>query len=294
MIVSVLKGGVGNQLFQYAFARSLSIRTGSTLYFDKSWFSTSLAKKTGAIRKIALNDFQVNGKFLPDGYARSITAIAQYLGECTHLKSILDNHVFLIDQNNVFPQLKKLRKNRCSLVLIDGFWQSEDFFSNIKRILRQELILNYALTPQDRKIANEIKTRNSVSLHVRRGDYANSKRTNRRHGVLDMDYYHAAVDRIAGQTKASFIYVFSDDIPWCRENLVFDQPWRLVSDNSRKISSELHIMACCRHHIIANSSFSWWGAWLGEKKGSRIIAPKHWFKSGPELFRIVPERWIRL
>jgi hypothetical protein len=136
----------------------------------------------------------------------------------------------------------------------------------------------------------------AVSIHVRRGDYVSDAGTNRFHGTCSVDYYHDAVDRISGFAPASHFFVFSDGIDWAKENLRLRQPVTYVDFNDgEKNYEDLRLMSLCKHHIIANSSFSWWGAWLNPNPDKIVIAPKKWFND-PSINTddLIPNSWLRL
>ncbi|HEY2374035.1 MAG TPA: alpha-1,2-fucosyltransferase [Gaiellaceae bacterium] len=177
-------------------------------------------------------------------------------------------------------------------VLLVGYWQSEAYFSDARDVIRSELRfpgLSSAYTQSESTVANP----SAVSVHVRRGDYVTSPQTNAVHGALGVDYYRRALAHVANRvSKPSFI-VFSDDPEWVERELARELPLTVVSGGDPV--QELGLMSRCTHHVIANSSFSWWGAWLGEREGSVIVAPERWFADpNVETRDIVPARWRRL
>ena len=137
---------------------------------------------------------------------------------------------------------------------------------------------------------------NAVSLHVRRGDYVSDPATNRFHGTCSPDYYRQAVDYVIGRAGVPHLFVFSDDQEWTRANLQFAVPRRSSSANPPDCGyRDMQLMARCRHHIIANSSFSWWGAWLNPSPEKIVVAPKQWFSSPRNDTRdLVPPNWVRM
>ena len=178
-----------------------------------------------------------------------------------------------------------------------GFWQSEKFFKNIEKIIRKEFTLKNPLSNYANVVFEKIKsTPISASLHIRRGDYVLEPHTNAYHGVCGLDYYQKAYEELVKKINSPFeIFVFSDDIEWVKENLRLPGKMHFVSNPNIPDYEEMFLMSCCTHNIIANSSFSWWGAWLNPNKNKIVIAPKQWFANKNEDAKdIVPESWIKI
>jgi hypothetical protein len=140
----------------------------------------------------------------------------------------------------------------------------------------------------------------SISIHIRRGDYVQNKKTGKHHGNCSSEYYKNALDEILsklskGQRENVRLFIFSDDIEWARKNLSFACPSVFVSNPATPDYEELVLMSKCSHHIIANSSFSWWGAWLDSNPQKIVIAPAKWFNTRQSLYKdIVPSSWIKI
>ena len=157
------------------------------------------------------------------------------------------------------------------------------------------------MAPQSGKnmeIAKAIGGCESICIHVRRGDYVIDAKTNQHHGICSLDYYYRCASAVAERTKDPHFFVFTDDPLWVREHLKLQYPMTFVDQNgSREAYEDIRLMSQCRHHIIANSSFSWWGAWLGTSPENIVFAPKQWFakkSNQDEVNDIVPERWIKI
>ena len=136
-----------------------------------------------------------------------------------------------------------------------------------------------------------------VCLNVRRGDFVSNPLMNVEHGVLGLDYYYGAINEIIQKEKDIHIYIFSDDIEWCSNNLKFDVPTTFVDHTyaGEKFSSYLLLMQTCRHFIIPNSTFGWWAAWLSNHSNKTVIAPKRWFNDASRNTKdILPNSWIKL
>jgi hypothetical protein len=178
----------------------------------------------------------------------------------------------------------------------EGYWQSEKYFIEARSTLLEELEVKSPLTGGNLAIANEMERCESVSIHVRRGDYAADPRTLAVHGLCGPDYYKRADAHLQAARGSLVGFVFSDDISWCRQNLKLSMPLRFVDHNDAGRNFEdLRLMSRCKHHVIANSSFSWWGAWLNPREHKVVIAPSKWFATPDRDAKdIVPPGWIRV
>ena len=178
---------------------------------------------------------------------------------------------------------------------LDGFWQSERYFSEIASTVRTELAPRFSLSTDRQSILAEIGTSNAVSVHVRRGDYTTPKNLVK-HGVCSSDYYQDALAVVKSRVTEPHCFVFSDDPEWAREHLKLDMPVSFVSPPADgRDYEDFVLMSSCRHHVIANSTFSWWAAWLSASHDKLIVAPKQWFAGSEYDARdIVPEGWIRV
>lgn len=176
---------------------------------------------------------------------------------------------------------------------INGYWQSEKYFLDIEDEIRSEFAFKLPMSQQNAYIANAISRNNSISLHVRRNDFANNSRVNSIHGLCSLDYYKNAISYIVERVRLPSFYVFSDDSAWVKSNLKIDYPCEFVEHNLDTESfNDMRLMSLCKHHIIANSSFSWWGAWLNQNPDKIVIAPKRWFANSINARDLVPERWV--
>lgn len=180
---------------------------------------------------------------------------------------------------------------------LSGYWQSEKYFSGVNNDVRSDFRLKTGYTPARLETLSKIKAaENAVSVHVRRGDYVSNSKTNAIHGTCDPEWYAAALSEMASRFKGMQLFVFSDDISWTRENLpcyplmTFVEP----QDDGKDVQ-DMHLMASCRAHVVANSSFSWWGAWLNPRRDKHVIAPAQWFRSSSHDARdLIPKSWQKL
>jgi len=182
--------------------------------------------------------------------------------------------------------------DHCVLV---GYWQSEKYFQAFEEDIRREFSFMAPLVGLSKDIADNINSCNSVSLHIRRGDYISDSKTAETLTLCSLNYYRKGIEYIAERVDTPEFYIFSDDISWVKENLNVDFPCCYVDHNHDEQSfNDMHLMSLCRHHIIANSSFSWWGAWLNARRDKIVVAPRLWFANGQEARDILPESWVQM
>lgn len=292
MVIVQLNGGLGNQLFQYATGRAIAYRNRVDLGLDLSIFAIH------RLRQYRLNHFNIVASIVPPDALASLTrqkrqGILKRYAFLTRHGLPYDKHETLTEQYFHFDPGIVCAPGRVYLV---GYWQSARYFTDIRDILCQELTVKHEPGAANRAISLLITQAESVSLHVRRGDYVSDPQTHRQHGVCSLGYYHAAVETMTQVVPQPHFFVFSDDIEWTQQNLNLDYPTTYVSHNGPEQDYEdLRLMSQCKHHIIANSSFSWWGAWLCTHSRKTVIAPQVWFNQADRDTRdLIPVSWIRL
>ncbi|MDD5680989.1 MAG: alpha-1,2-fucosyltransferase [Candidatus Omnitrophica bacterium] len=288
MIIAKLVGGLGNQMFQYALARCLAYRLGTILKLDITSY------RTAKLRKYGLCYFNITERFVNlydliriNNSHRISPRLTSWLFGKKPMKVITqknfsyDSSIFDIDKGTD--------------VYLDGYWQSEKYFIDIEDIIRKEFTVKNALSGKSKELAGKIANSTSVSLHVRRKDYVDNEITHRHHGICSYEYYEAAIDKIAESVVTPNFFVFSDDIDWAKKNIHAEHPVTFVNNNGNKDYEDLRLISMCKHHIIANSSFSWWGAWLCENHNKIIYAPQKWFNTASrDLAVLIPSKWHRL
>lgn len=290
MITSRIMGGIGNQLFQYAAGFALASRHGVPLQLDRSWFGDR------EDRIYRLDVFSISARVASDQALREagirypgplLRGLARFrLGRLAEPRGYIREPGF-----PYWPGFLALRDGTC----LSGYWQSERYFANVADAIRREFALRDVPDAENRRTLDAIRGCEAVAIHVRRGDYVASVRTGSYHGVAALEYYQAAVARMLSTARDPVFFVFSDDSAWVEANLRVAAPTVYVTHNGGPRDYEdLRLMSACRHHIIANSTFSWWGAWLAEAPGQRVIAPRQWFRSGPDTRDLIPARWERL
>ena len=280
MIVVQLAGGLGNQLFQYAAGRALAERHGVQLRLDLRALHNR--NTTDTPRSYALAPFAVTGS-LASWLDLRVIAIQERVGIAAKLKEVGHGYNAAFDQAG-------------HRIYLEGYWQTERYFTSIEPTIRQEFRLLSSLSQQNAALLDAISGGNAISVHVRRGDYASNPVTNAYHGLIGLEYYTAAAERIIGEVSDAHFYVFSDDQEWAHSNLRLPGPMTFVGRHTVNDAHEdLRLMSACQHHIIANSSFSWWGAWLSDRPGKVVIAPRSWFRDSTiDTSDVCPSTWIRL
>ncbi|MGN1124601.1 MAG: DUF1796 family putative cysteine peptidase [Candidatus Gastranaerophilaceae bacterium] len=284
-IIVKLDGRMANQMFQWAFARSIAIKTGCNIFFDDSKETPKL-NHFRASREMVTVDKPLLNKIL-----RKIIPFRNFRNEVTQLK--FKNYKHYVEE--MFCKFQPEMLEISAPAHISGFFQSEKYFKNIRRTLIRDFKLIEKLNNENQKILDKIKSTESISVHFRRGDYLKSRVANV-FGACSESYYQAGIDEIASRIdKKPTIFVFSDDINWVKENVKFKYDTVYVDANSGKQGYfDLELMKNCKHNIIANSSFSWWGAWLNENPNKVVVAPKIWMKTLDNDYDIIPTDWIRL
>lgn len=256
MIVTKLQGGLGNQLFQWAISENLSIKFNSEVYYDLSYFRNFNDSKVSKWN-LELDKFDIN--------------VNEFKGQ-VNLKIINDNFHYRYIEDNSY---------------LNGYWQSEKYFIENEKTIRTKLKIKDEL---ESYILNKYPFLNSntVSLHIRRGDYVNLQNY---HPLQKVEYYKKAYDII--NDSSINVIILSNDIEWCKENLNFNNMFFIENETN---IVDLYIMSKCRNNIIANSSFSWWGAWLNSNVDKKVIAPSKWFGSQAGVYEndMVPEKWIKI
>jgi hypothetical protein len=180
-------------------------------------------------------------------------------------------------------------------IYLDGYWQSEKYFVDIRTILLNELTLKSKIDDINKRFTNRMLDSQSVSIHIRRGDYVSDQNNYKLFGVLGLDYYNKSIKYMLEKVNNPEFFVFSDDPDWAEKNIKINAPLIFIKHNSLKNYEDIRLMSSCKHHIIANSSFSWWGAWLGSNNDKIVIGPSVYYR-GAEYKDSdrMPIDWIRM
>jgi hypothetical protein len=285
MIIIQIKGGLGNQLFQYATARQVSVNQNVALKFDFTYLHNQQIY-SNTVRYFELDKLNVNANIASE---REISTVKKQRWLNYLLHNVYQERSLRFDKN-VF----KAGKN----CFLSGYFQSEKYFINIRDILLKELTFKEPLLDQYFiKTTETIKNCNSVSLHFRRGDYITNETANKTHGLLPLEYYEKAVKLISEKVKNPFFFVFSDEIEWAKEHFKSEFPVVFVEKSDDNLHSDFRLMSLCKHNIIANSSYSWWAAWLNQNDNKIIISPQKWFSNEQKNLQtsdLIPEKWLRI
>jgi len=286
ILIVKFNGGLGNQMFQWAFARSLEAKTGIETLFDMSFFEKKYA------RPYELDIFEVPDKSVKNILTKMHLAVMWKLRKKLHGKNFFGLNFYCEPHFQYDENLFKVAPN----TYIEGFFQSEKYFEEVKEEIRSDFQFKNQPDEENQKVIEKIKSTNSISLHIRRGDYVQKKRYQNIYATCSLDYYKRGVEHIAKSVKNPTLFIFSDDIEWVKENLNLPYESVYVSHNTgAKSYEDLRLMSLCKHNVIANSSFSWWGAWLNENPSKIIIAPQKWFNDDNIVQTdVIPECWVRL
>jgi len=279
-------GGLGNQMFQYAFAYVLEEKTGIKTLFDMSFFEKRYA------RPYELENFSLNAKFVEDFWLKLKLKIMWKLRKNLKDKKFLGLNFYSEPHFEFDKYAFKIKPN----TYIEGFFQSEKYFEKFKDEILDAFKFKNKPDDFNQFLIDEINKSNSVSMHIRRGDYVQKKRYQELYANCSLDYYKRGVEYIASKYENPKLFIFSDDIDWVKANFNFPYEYVFVSNNSgAKSYEDMRLMSLCKHNIIANSSFSWWGAWLNNNKEKIVIAPKKWFNDGRiNQDDVIPENWIKI
>ena len=280
-----LMGGLGNQLFQYAAGRSLADRLGVELVLDDRYVVRK-SQHTG----LALDAFNIRARLMNNSEQQSFSEGKIRLARW--FKKLIRplGKVFWQTQFNYDPALDILPAGH----LLSGFWQTERFMHNMHQ-LRLDLVLKAPLSAPAQKVKRIINAVESVALHVRRGDYLKDQKTITRHGACSQSYYQNAIDYVLEKKPIAEFFVFSDDPQWVKTHIKLPPQCTYVSAANIAAEEDLVLMSGCKHQIIANSTFSWWGAWLNNSCDKIVVCPTPWFDD-PSIATqdLLPAHWHQL
>ncbi len=290
IIIIRLQGGLGNQMFQYAAAKSLSIQTDSSLYFDTSLLDLNKdATDDFTPRKFDLNIFKNINNLLIEKINHTSFKIGKKVFSNRGLFStriqIYNEPHFHADKNyfNIQPP-----------VVLTGYFNSEYYFKQIKDILLNDFNFpDINVDDNNFKIKKCIEENDFVAIHIRRGDYLKPKVTSY-HGLCSLEYYQQAIEYFKKNNPMINLCFFSDDPQWVKDTFTKKYNNCIIIEGNTDENSwkDMYLMSLCKHHIIANSTFSWWGAWLSLHKDKMVFAPKKWFnEKSINSENVIPITW---
>jgi len=270
MVIVKLYGGLGNQMFQHAAGAVLAEKLGTKLYHDLSWFDFVKTKPHATQRSFELDQFGIAPRTLSFFAKRQAAKLPVYSQSG-------------LGYDSGFTKIS-------GSVILDGHWQSYRYFENSPDLIKK--VFSFP-TLENEELSEQITSKPSISLHIRRGDYASNTTINAIHGLLPKQYYEKGVAKLANELENPHLFLFSDDIAWVKQNFKFNHPSTFIK--SRRDIDDMHLMSLCRCNIIANSSFSWWAAWLNANSGKQVVAPKKWsIDPNYKYPELIPKDWIIL
>jgi hypothetical protein len=282
-------------MFQYASALGIASHHNVPLYLDLSWFKISKGLANTTPRKFSLNVFDFNYEENNTLFSNDSLSI---IGRCRRKivkispkifkeKKIYNESSYSFDPN-VF--------NLSSPFLLNGYWQSAKYFSEVSEKVSEIFGTPNNLSSQSNLMIDQIASTDSICIHIRRGDYVTNPIALKTHGLCSIDYYKEGIQSIAKDLSQPHCYVFSDDIEWSKSNLLTSVPMTFVDFNGpAEAHQDLWLMAACKHFVIANSSLSWWGAYLGKHPGKKVVSPKNWFNDKAlNTNDLYLDSWVRL
>jgi hypothetical protein len=294
MVIVQIRGGLGNQMFQYAAGRALAEARGEPLKMDLSRIARD------PLRQYALGCFR-----LPQEFAtrRDLWSAAR-MGVGSRADAAIRKGFHTLGsaprgylrERNEFVHDSALLAVDAPNILLVGYWQNERYFCTIRERIRDDFTVRTQPDEANASMLALIRSTESVALHVRRGDYVSDPQTRQAHGLCTLQYYQGAIDVLAERIQDPHFYVFSDDIAWARASIPIEHPVTWVDHNSpEKPWEDLRLLSACKHAIIANSSFSWWGAWLIGNAEKVVVAPQRWLTDpSRNTSDLLPANWLRL
>jgi hypothetical protein len=293
MIIIRLMGGLGNQLFQYALGRRLSWMQKVPLKLD-----TSKLDHLDPPRKFALDDLQTKTEIasLKDVWRVSIPHRSDFPARvrnyCERHLPYYRRSVITEPHYHFTPEILKAPRN----AYLIGYWQSEKYFLEIRDLLIEDLELKNPLSLESQKYLDKIQNTNAVSMHIRQGDYQTNPQYRNTYEECLPEYYTNAVEYLVERFGQIQVFAFSDEPDWVKQNIHLPVPLTIIErQNPSSDVEDMFLISTCHHHIIANSTFSWWGAWLSQHPEKTVIAPNKWFKDQSVNTKdLLPQEWIRI
>jgi hypothetical protein len=294
VIVVSLKGGLGNQMFQYALGYKLARERGVPLKLDVRYLRDRTPRANFVYRDYDLDVFGIrpdepsNGELWRFGLGMSNLALR--LGIVEAAKRLRISRRIYAERTFAFDR-EVLGVGQSAY--LSGYWQTEKYFADVADEVRKMFTVTTPATVEIEDMLASISGQKSVCLNVRRADFV----TNPIYQSIDSDYFSRAVELLRGRIGDGFhLFIFSDDIDWCKSNLDFPSGQTIVEHRlaGQKFSQYLRLMAACKHFIIPNSTFAWWGAWLAQNPGKVVVAPQRWLATDAhDTSDILPVSWIK-
>jgi len=288
MIIVRLKGGLGNQMFQYAFYKSLKEKY-SNVKIDVNFYNSNKVHNGYELSRI----FNVTPEFAEIKEINKLAFIGSDIKSKIMRKIIGNKKTYYLERERELSYKPEVYLKEKSY--FDGYWQNEKYFKNIEDSIRKDFTFKIKLDSQNLNILNDIKSSESVSLHIRRGDYINDSNANRIYGgICEIEYYQKALAMIAEKIINAKFFIFSNEIEWVKKNLKIKNGVYVNLNQGDDSYKDMQLMSNCKHNIIANSTFSWWAAWLNSYGNKIVIGPRVWFNDYDHINNIMPKEWIGL
>ena len=291
MIIVKLSGGLGNQLFQYSFGRYLSLKHNTELKLD---IQLNINASDFTPRLLGLSKYNIDLNFATNNEIESYKFFKT--GSLSRIERKLNQRFPFINKRYVVEKPFAILNNDLLLddCYYEGYWQSEYYFKSIKNILINDLQFNFDLNESNKLLVEDISNSMSVSLHIRRSDYLSVSSNAKIFSICTLKYYQDAISYFNLKFGKPIFYIFSDDISWAKENFVGEN-FVIVDVNQDDPHSDMYLMSQCKHNIIANSTFSWWGAWLNSTEDKVVISPKEWYRNKEintnAILSLIPKEW---
>lgn len=287
--------GLGNQMFQYAYYKMLKNKEKkvyANLDAYKRDYNQEIKDFNGyELKRIFKINVEKKKIFMDNFFSRTRWKKLNLITKIVHkILMILKLVIYIENWNESITE----RINKKRVYFLTGWWQSEKFFKEIEKEIRKDFSFSEFIDKKNKEIEKIILNCNSVSIHIRRGDYLKDKSLG---GLAPLKYYQKGIEYINNRVKNPVYFIFSNDINWCKENLKIENEIYYVDWNSGEDSyRDMQLMSLCKHNIIPNSSFSWWGAWLNNNPDKIVIAPEKWFNdcANMDYSNVVPESWIKI
>lgn len=291
MVIVKISGGLGNQLFQYSFGRALSIRLDVVLKLD---IQTQHSFSGFTSRALGLSSYNLDFSTAEESEIAKFRHFNSGILSRIERKLTLNvpwlNKHYVVENQNIHNKDLLNYSDNC---YYDGYWQSEKYFKDYEDLIRKELSMKVSLDHKNRESLNEIESTDSISIHIRRGDYLSVKAHRKLFAKCNLDYYYKAIKIMDSKYSNPIYFVFSDDIEWASAHLKGDR-FRYIDFNAKNPGYDLHLMSHCKSNIIANSTFSWWGAWLNDNQEKKVISPATWYNGSlnKSMKDLIPTKWI--
>ena len=291
MIIVKLSGGLGNQLFQYSFGRYLSLKHNTELKLD---IQLNINASDFTPRLLGLSKYNIDLNFATNNEIESYKFFKT--GSLSRIERKLNQRFPFLNKRYVVEKPFTILNNDLLLddCYYEGYWQSEYYFKSIKNILINDLQFNFDLNESNKLLVEDISNSMSVSLHIRRSDYLSVSSNAKIFSICTLKYYQDAISYFNLKFGKPIFYIFSDDIAWVKENFVGEN-FVIVDINQDDPHSDMYLMSQCKHNIIANSTFSWWGAWLNSTEDKVVISPKEWYRNKEintnAILSLIPKEW---